>query len=105
MLQTSCIALVPLVKGDDPAEKSHRKKPSPSHAGRKTIAAASLPYPKKAQSLSEPRSITRTESPMWAVVDAPFSRFAEAIRADQARDRYEWLNQIYESHWVHFIAS
>jgi succinoglycan biosynthesis transport protein ExoP len=55
-LQTGCLAMVPMVKGQP---------------------ARDLPKPEP----SGPRMIARDESVLWYVVDSPFSRFAEAIRS------------------------
>ena len=63
VLQTECIALVPLLKPD---AKIHKQKSS------------------------GPRTIVRDNSPLWTVVDAPLSRFSEAIRAIKlANDLHE----------------
>ena len=80
LLQTGCIALVPLVEGAVPPAKSRRAETGSTIANLKTIAAGLLHYPKQAPA-AEARSIRRRKGLFWAVVDAPFSRFAEAIRA------------------------
>lgn len=81
LLQTGCLALVPLVKAEEIAANSHHPKLDPSGASQKGIAEGSVQTSKKGQSLPDPRKIVRNEGPMWAVIDAPFSRFSEAIRA------------------------
>jgi len=78
LLQTGCIALVPLLQGAVPPAKSRRAKTGTAIANLKTIAAGSLHDPTGAPTA---RSIPRRKGLFWAVVDAPFSRFAEAIRA------------------------
>ena len=60
--------------------KSRRAETGSTIANLKTIAAGLLHYPKQAPA-AEARSIRRRKGLFWAVVDAPFSRFAEAIRA------------------------
>jgi succinoglycan biosynthesis transport protein ExoP len=59
-LETDCISVVPLVKADLTKSRPER-----------TISDVR----------PGPRTIKRDDSVLWAVVDTPFSRFAEAIRA------------------------
>ena len=80
LLQTHCIALVPLLQGAVPPAKARRAKTGSTIGNLKTIAAGLLHYPKQAPA-AEARSIPRSKGLFWAVVDEPFSRFAEAIRA------------------------
>ena len=79
LLQTGCIALVPLLEGDVPTAKSRRAEIGSAIANLKTIAAGLLHYPKQAP--ADTKSIPRRKGLFWTVVDAPFSRFTEAIRA------------------------
>ena len=79
LLQTGCIALVPLLEGAVPTATSRRAQTGSAIVDSKTIAAGSLHDPKQAP--VDSRSIPRREGLFWAVVDAPLSRFAEAIRA------------------------
>ena len=72
LLQTNCIALVPLLEG----AKSRRAEAGLAIAKLKTIAARVL----SKQAPAELRSIPRGKGLLWTVVDAPFSRFTEAIR-------------------------
>jgi polysaccharide biosynthesis transport protein len=78
LLQTNCIALVPFA-GDLPKAKLSRAEIGAAITTVRTVAAGILGYPKQAP--AEPRSIPRGKGVYWTVVDAPFSRFAEAIRA------------------------
>ena len=77
LLQTNCIALVPLLGGGVTTAKSRRPEAGPAIAKLKTIAAGLL----SKQAPAESRSIPRGKGLFWTVVDAPFSRFTEAIRA------------------------
>ena len=79
VLQTGCIALVPLLEGDVPTAKSRRAEIGSAIANLKTIATGLLRYPKQAP--VDLKSIPRGKGLFWTVVDAPFSRFTEAIRA------------------------
>ncbi len=79
LLQTDCIALVPLLEGEVPTERSRREEIGSTIANLKTIAAGLLHYPKQAP--ADAKSIRRRKGLFWTVVDAPFSRFAETIRA------------------------
>jgi succinoglycan biosynthesis transport protein ExoP len=62
-LQADCISVVPLVK---PAPKTLRAPDEP---------AGDCETPRG------PRTISRDQSLLWTIVDSPFSRFAESIRA------------------------
>jgi succinoglycan biosynthesis transport protein ExoP len=77
LLQTGCIALVPLLEGGVTTAKSHRAKVGSAIANLKTVAARLL----SKQAPAESRSIPRRKGLFWTVVDAPFSRFTEEIRA------------------------
>lgn len=79
LLQTSCIALVPLLEGGVTTAKWHRAGAGSAIGSLKIIAADLWHYRK--QALAESRSIPRRKGLFWTVVDAPFSRFTEAIRA------------------------
>ena len=61
-LQTDCIAVVPLMVASAPKE-APPEKPQPPPVGQ-----------------IGPRIISRENSLLWSVIDAPFSRFAESIR-------------------------
>ena len=79
LLQTHCIALVPLLQGAVPPAKSRRAVTGSDIANLKTIAGGSLHDPTRAAAAGS-RSIRRRKGLFWTVVDAPFSRFTEAIR-------------------------
>jgi len=79
LLQTGCIALVPLLERDAPTAKSRGAVVGSAIDNLKAIAAGALHYPKKA--VADTRSIPRRKGLFWTVVDEPFSRFAEAIRS------------------------
>ena len=79
LLHTGCIALVPLLEGAVPTAKSGRAETGSAITNLKAIAAGLLHYPKQAP--TDSRSIVRRKGLFWTVVDEPFSRFAEAIRA------------------------
>jgi polysaccharide biosynthesis transport protein len=59
LLQTDCLSVVPAVKGEITRTASEREADEPRG----------------------PRTIVRDNSVFWAAIDAPFSRFAESIRA------------------------
>jgi succinoglycan biosynthesis transport protein ExoP len=65
LLQTSCIAVVPFVKQGRKAEKSNKR----SEVGSSDCGASAF------------RIIVPNQSVAWNVVDAPLSRFSEAIRS------------------------
>ena len=70
-LQAPCIAIVPLLNGQKSESKS-------------IVKGARLAGLPSRQGLSEGasrRTIARDSDVMWAILDSPFSRFAEAIRA------------------------
>ena len=70
-LQAPCIAIVPLLNGQKSENKS-------------IVKGARLAGLPSRQGLSEGgsrRTIARDSDVMWAILDSPFSRFAEAIRA------------------------
>lgn len=104
LLHADCIALVPLLTGDEAGVASSNPKANMGLSSPKTIVdgenesrtinafvsspsdkskpAASLsPSPGKTSKPAGPRTIERDDNLYWAVVDAPFSRFAEAIRS------------------------
>jgi succinoglycan biosynthesis transport protein ExoP len=77
VLQTHCIALVPLI--DIPKPKLAHTEFRSILGNVKTITAEILGYQQRTP--VDPRSIPRRKGLLyWTVVDAPFSRFAEAIR-------------------------
>jgi polysaccharide biosynthesis transport protein len=101
LLQTHCIALVPLLQGAVPPAKSRRAETGADIANLKTIAAGSLHDPTRAAAAGS-RSIRRRKGLFWTVVDAPFSRFAEAIRAVKVAID---LNSVVKSHRVIGLTS
>ncbi len=101
LLQTHCIALVPLLQGAVPPAKSRRAETGSDIANLKTIAAGSLHDPTRAAAAGS-RSIRRREGLFWTIVDAPFSRFAEAIRAIKVTID---LNSVVKSHRVIGLTS
>ena len=78
LLKTGCIALVPLLDGAVGTATSRRAETGSVIANLKTIAGLSR---SPEQAPADSRIITRRKGLFWAVVDAPLSRFAEAIRA------------------------
>jgi succinoglycan biosynthesis transport protein ExoP len=81
LLQTGCIALVPLLRRAPPPAKSSGAKTGAALASLKTIASGRLLYANQAPATNGRSIARRKEELFWAVIDAPFSRFAEAIRA------------------------
>ena len=78
LLNTGCIALVPLLDGAVGTATSRRAETGSVIANLKTITGLSR---SPEQAPADSRIITRRKGLFWAVVDAPLSRFAEAIRA------------------------
>ena len=76
LLRTNCIALVPLLEDGVTTAKWRRAEAGSAIAKLKAIAAGLF----WKQAPAETRSIPRGKGLFWTVVDAPFSRFTEAIR-------------------------
>jgi polysaccharide biosynthesis transport protein len=71
---------VPLWKDALPPAKSPRVETGSARASLRTMLTAGSSAANQ-KSASDARSISRRKELFWAVLDAPFSRFAEAIRA------------------------
>jgi succinoglycan biosynthesis transport protein ExoP len=80
LLQTTCLAVIPILKGRAPAEKRTHPAIHAAITGFKKLARRLLPG-SKASNEAEQKAIPRAKNLLWTVVNEPFSRFSEAIRA------------------------
>ena len=83
LLRTACIAIVPKIEGAERKARAKRPIVGSALASLKARAVEALHLAKKPETPVEPRTIVRRpgQEPLWSVVDTPFSRFTEAIRA------------------------